>query len=105
MRETDDRAAISTANVEPNSRHAPMGKEAIARFTAPVHIRVISYRKHRHDTDGISAKAVIDGLVRIGVIADDASEFVKEITFESRKSSEEKTEIVITEWGNTCKQQ
>lgn len=97
MRETDDRAAIPTSNVEPHSGNAPMAAKEAARFTAPVSIRVISYRKYRHDTDGCSVKAVLDGLVQAGILRDDSSEFVKEVIFESRKSAEEKTVIEICE--------
>jgi len=95
MREIDDRAAIPTADVEPHPRNASMAAEEVARFTTPVSIRIISYRKYRHDTDGCSVKAVLDGLVQAGILRDDSSEFVKEIIFESIKSSDEKTIIEI----------
>lgn len=96
MRETDDRAAISASDMESNSGNGPMAAQKIARFNSPVSIRVISYRKYRHDTDGCSVKAVLDGLVQSGVLPDDSSEFVKEVTFESRKSCQERTVIEIT---------
>jgi Holliday junction resolvase RusA-like endonuclease len=72
-----------------------MGTEETPRFDTRVNIRVISYRKVKHDPDGISVKAVLDGIVRAGILADDSTEQVKSITFESIKSKEEKTVIEI----------
>lgn len=58
-------------------------------------ITVTSYRKFKHDTDGISVKAVLDGLVRTGILSDDSTEEIKSITFKSEKANDEKTIIEI----------
>ena len=81
--------------MEQNTRNEPVAAEKVTRFTTPICIRVISYRKHRHDTDGCSVKAALDGLVRAGILLNDTSEQIKSITFESRKSKDERTEIII----------
>ena len=93
----NNRAALSTADLEQNSGNAPVAEEKTARFDSLVNITVTSYRKAKHDPDGISVKAVLDGIVRAGILADDSTEQVKSIKFESIKSKEEKTLITITD--------
>jgi len=83
--------------MESNTRNEPMAAKKASRFASPVRIRITSYRKYTHDTDGCSVKAVLDGLTRCGILASDASDFVKEITFESVKSADERTVIEISE--------
>ncbi len=67
------------------------------QFKPPVTIFVHSIRKRMCDMDGISAKAVIDGLVKEGVLWDDNPCFVKEVRFTQEKGKEEKTIITITD--------
>lgn len=95
MNESDNRASLSLADLEPHTGNAPVAEETAPRFTSPVNIRVISYRKANHDPDGISVKAVLDGIVRAGILTDDSAKQVKQITFESKKSKEESTIIEI----------
>ena len=96
--ETDkDRTGFRATTLEQGSSNAPLGEKGFKGCDTPVNIRVISYRKFRHDTDGVSIKAVLDGLVKTGVISSDTSEQVKKVTFESRKSKDERTIIEITE--------
>lgn len=83
------------ADMEPDTGNASLGAEETSGPDTRVNIRVISYRKLRHDPDGISVKAVLDGLVRRGIFTDDSTEQIKSITFESKKSKEEKTIIEI----------
>lgn len=91
-----NRASIPASNVESNSGDESVGKEEIKRFDSLVNIRVTSYRKRNHDPDGVSCKAVLDGIVRRGILADDSAKEVNEITFKSVISKEEKTIIEIT---------
>lgn len=93
--ENNNRTTLPTANVEQNVGDAPVGEEEAERFDSLVNIRVISYRKRTHDPDGVSVKAVLDGIIRRGILADDSTEQVKSITFESVISKEEKTVIEI----------
>jgi len=95
-RKNNYRAIVSAAYLEQNTRNESVAKKGIKGFTSPVHIRVISYRKLNHDTDGVSIKAILDGIVQRGILADDSAKQVKSVTFESRKSNEEKTVIEIT---------
>jgi len=93
--ENKNRATLPATDMEQNLSHATLPKNSFAQVASQVHIRIISYRKLKHDPDGISAKAVIDGIVQAGILADDSTEQVKSVTFESRKSKEEKTTIEI----------
>ena len=83
--------------MEQNITNEPLGEKKIKRFDSPVTITVISYRKRDHDTDGVSVKAVLDGIVKSGLLTDDSSKQVKEVIFKSIKSKEEKTIIEITD--------
>lgn len=97
MNEDSNNTTVPTTNVEQGAGYATFSENGFKALDTPVNIRVISYRKLSHDTDGISAKAVIDGLVNAGVLSDDTSKQVKKVTFESRKSQEERTIIEITD--------
>lgn len=93
--ENNNRATVPAADLEQNSSHASLGKKEITGFNTPVNIKVISYRRVNHDTDGVSVKAVLDGIVLRGILTDDSAKQIKSITFESRISEEEKTIIEI----------
>ena len=95
VNEGNHRATLPATYLEPAPGDAPLATEALPGFDSPVTIRVISYRKRNHDPDGISAKAVLDGLVRAGILTDDSSKQVRSITFESRKADEERTLIIM----------
>ena len=74
-----------------------MAKKETKGSDSRVNIKVTSYRKRKHDPDGVSAKYVIDGLVRRGVLSDDSTQEVRQVTFKSIISDEEKTIIEITD--------
>lgn len=62
-----------------------------------VNIHIHSIRKRLVDPDGISGKAAIDGLVHAGVLEDDSSEFINQVSYSQEKGKEEKTIITIEE--------
>lgn len=62
------------------------------RFSLHIH----SIRKRLADPDGISAKAVIDGIVKTGLLEDDSTKEIKEIVYSQEKGSEEKTIITLS---------
>lgn len=92
-----NRTPVPATPVEPDTGHEPLGAEEAPGSDTRIDIRVISYRAHLHDPDGVSVKAVLDGLVRRGVLPDDSSKEVRSVSFESVKASEEKTVIEIME--------
>lgn len=95
--ESNNRTALQATHMEPTSRGKPVGEEIYKRFHPPVYIHVHSIRKRLADADGISAKALIDGLVHRGILWDDNPIFVKEVSFSQEKGKEEKTIITITD--------
>ena len=95
---SEDSVAIPAAALEPRARAEPVGSSEAAPQYSQVSLVVTSYRARRHDVDGISAKAAIDGLVRARILKDDSIDDIKEITFIShlcKKGQEEHTIIDI----------
>lgn len=67
-------------------------------FSVPVRIHFHSQRRRFADPDGLSGKAVIDGLVHFGILEDDSAQFVSEVRFTQSKvpkGEPEKTVVVI----------
>ena len=93
------RVTFSLAHLEPHPCDAPMGKEKVKRLDTPCSIHVHSRRYRLADADGISAKAVLDGLVHAGILQDDSPEYVQSVTYSQEKipkSQNEETVITIT---------
>ena len=90
-----NRAADPDADLESDTEHALQAADAIAAFDTPVRITFTHVRKKLADIDGISVKAAIDGLVAIGILADDSPAWVQEVRHRQTKGSVEETRIVI----------
>jgi len=70
----------------------------VPMFLVPVNITVISRRRRLADSDGVSGKAAIDGVVLAGLLVDDSAEHVEEVRYRQVKlptGSDESTEIVV----------
>lgn len=87
--------AVSTANVEPYTGNESMGQEKIKRLDSPCRIHLHSLRYRLADSDGISGKAAIDGLVHAGLLSDDSPEEVTKVSY-SQEKADKKTEIEQT---------
>ena len=78
-----------------------MAKSKGAAFDSCVSIEIISYRRRLADADGVSAKAVIDGLIASGILRGDTTKDIREPILmrqvKVKTESEEKTVIIITE--------
>ena len=99
MKNDNNKTSLPSADMEQNTRHERVAKKKAGGLDTRVNIHVISYRKAKHDPDGISAKAVIDGIVRRGILQDDSTNEVRKVSFESiicKSLEEEKTEIQIS---------
>jgi Holliday junction resolvase RusA-like endonuclease len=95
---TPHRIAHSNANLESNLGNASLSKKKATRFTTPVSIVCTHYRTRIFDLDNGSIKAVLDQLVTAGVLTDDSSEQIKEITHRFVKTKgQEKTTFHIKE--------
>lgn len=94
-----NRAAVSPDNMEQTSSHEPLGEKKVPRLDSPCRIHLHSRRHRLTDSDGVSGKAAIDGLVHCGLLPDDSPEFVTAVSYSQEKVSgkvPEETEIVIT---------
>ena len=90
-----DKLSVPASHVEPDACNEPMGTKKIKRLDTPCCINFRSIRKRLADTDGLSGKAAIDGLVLAGVLQDDTTKQVKKVTYDQEKGKEEKTIIEI----------
>lgn len=98
--ESHNRAGHTTTTVERPAQQTLAAQEKDCRFSSPVCITVTSYRKAISDTDGVSVKAFLDGLVKIGLLEDDSCKQVKEVRFKTiilPKGGKEKTILEIEE--------
>lgn len=66
------------------------------KISSPVDIHVHSKRKRLADADGLSAKWVIDAIVKSGILRDDSPEYVKTVTYSQEKGSPEEVLVTIT---------
>jgi hypothetical protein len=81
----NDRSAREATNLERITCDEPMATCGRAAFDSLVSIRIHSYRVRLADVDGISGKALLDGLVLAKIIADDTTKEVKEALFSQTK--------------------
>lgn len=84
------------ADMEPNSGNEPLGEEKNKGHDSPCRIHVHSIRRRLADSDGVSGKYAIDGLIHAGILKDDSPKYVKEVSFSQEKTKgKEKTIITI----------
>lgn len=95
--ETRNRNPRAATYLEPTAFDGPLEAEEGPRFTSPVDIHVHSIRRRLADPDGISAKAVIDSLVRERILEDDSPKYVRQVTYSQEKGVEDKTIITISD--------
>ncbi len=84
------------ADVELPVGDGALEAEEVPRFVAPVDV-FITHRRHRlADPQGASTKAVLDAIVRAGVLADDSPREIREIRDRQEKvptNEAEETEV------------
>jgi hypothetical protein len=96
----NDNDSGQAADMELPASREPVAAGKGAAFNSRVSVEIVSYRLRLADSDGISAKAAIDGLVAAGILRDDSAKEVSEVRYRQVKvknEADEKTEIVITE--------
>lgn len=92
------RVADRLAYLESLARGESLAAGSNPAFDTRVRITIVSFRKRLADSDGISAKAAIDGLVHAGVIKDDSARYVEEVAYRQVKvatEEQQKTQIII----------
>lgn len=92
-----NRGSDTDANVEPVAGDEPLSESKATAFDSQVRVRIDTFRTRLADADGISAKAILDGLVYCGVLRGDSlkeiAEPVEIYQHKVKNQSEEKTEI------------
>jgi len=91
----NDSPARQSTDVERVVGYESLATCGRAAFDSLVSIRIHSYRCRLCDVDGISGKAVIDGLVLAKIIADDTTKEVKEVLFSQTKVKNKTEEKVV----------
>lgn len=74
-------STLSASNVEPTACHESVAKKESPRLdtSCRYRVRITSFRNHLSDPDGLSCKAVIDGFVLAGLLADDSAKQIESI--------------------------
>ena len=94
-------SAVPATNLEQiaNDEQVQSGKPAPLDTQCSIHIH--SRRHTLADADGVSAKAVIDGLVHAGLLEDDSPKYVSSISYSQEKIPKSDLEETIVEvWVN-----
>lgn len=91
----DDCATRQTADLERTVGDEQVRTSKGPAFDSPVSVRVHSYRCRLCDVDGVSGKALLDGLVHANVIADDSTKEVVEVLFKQTKVKNKSDEKVV----------
>jgi hypothetical protein len=91
--DADDSRQITNLERTIGDESIPKGKSPA--FDTPVSIHIHSFRCRLCDVDGVSGKAVLDGLVHANVIADDSTKEVVEVLFQQTKVKNKSDEKVV----------
>ena len=86
---------FQTPYLESTVSHEPLGAAKTPRLASSVRIRCHTIGKRLGDCDGRSIKAVLDALVRGGILKSDSYESVKEVCFTQEYGEEDQTIITI----------
>lgn len=92
-----NKPSSTDANMESDSRYAALRTHEVAAFTSRVRVSFYHTRKRLADIDGLSGKAVLDGLVEAGILANDSAKQVAEVRHFQSKGEPETTRVVIEE--------
>lgn len=98
--QADNNITVQVTHLESITINESMGKEKAPRLFERCSIHVHSRRKRLVDPDGVSSKAIIDGLVKAGILEDDSVKFIEKISYSQEKSDNEETIITIQSIDN-----
>ena len=91
---TQNYSTIPVTYMEQNTCNAPVAKKEAKGLDTQCRIHVHSKRHRLADSDGISTKAVIDGLKHAGILKDDSPRYVKEVSYSQEKTTAPEETIV-----------
>ena len=72
-------------------------KEGFTPLDTRLIVAVTSYRWGKHDPDGVSIKAVLDGLIKCGILRDDSTNEIQKICLQSKKAKSKTLERTTIE--------
>ena len=90
-------STFSVADMEQIVSDASLGAESFTGFNTPVNLHVHSVRKRLADSEGVSAKAAIDGIIHAEVLPNDSPKEIKTTSYSQEKGDKEYTVITIEE--------
>ena len=91
----DNSITVQVTHLESITLNEQVGKAKCPNLFERCNIHIHSKRKRLTDPDGVSGKAVLDGIVASGILQDDSAKFVKEVSKSQEKSEVEETVITI----------
>ena len=91
----DFRVTASGADLEQIVSDVTNAADEVPRSTSPVRVTFYHSRKRLADLDNLSGKAILDGIVRAGILATDTPEQVAEIRTNQVKTKDEKTVVLV----------
>lgn len=89
--------STTDADMEPDSGNAAHATHSTPRISAPCSVVVTHVRSRLADPDGLSVKAVLDGIVQAGILANDSAKQITEIRNRQVKGDPEITIIELKE--------
>jgi hypothetical protein len=90
-----DNSANSASNVEQASGHARGKEKQIGSDDSLCRIYIHNLRHKLADSDGVSGKACLDGIVEAGLLSDDSTEEVEWVRQTQEKIPKDEDEITI----------
>jgi hypothetical protein len=88
-------APVSLADVERHSRNALPPKARYRQLDRPCRCHIHSKRHRLADPDGVCGKYVLDAIVSAGVLPDDRSPFITEVSHSQEKVPTSEPESTI----------
>jgi len=98
---TPDRPTIPATNLERAPDCAPVAPPRHPKVDTPCRLRLLCHRHRLADTDGISAKALIDGLIIARILADDTTKQIIEspVIAQIKVGRAEPEQTIVEIWG------
>ena len=99
IKQLDNKVANTITNKQQTAKFKPLAVAKDKAFCSLVCIYVRSLRHRLPDSDGISWKAAVDGLVQAGILVNDSPRYVKKVDGHCEKipmAQDEETIITIT---------
>ena len=94
--ENNNNSAFQAPDMESVIRNGALAEGKGDKMAEKYSIHIHSIRKRLADTEGLSAKACIDGLRDAGILPNDSAKFIKEVTFSQEVGKKDETIITVT---------